>query len=328
VRSRLPPDRTRSTNLTPSASQAQKAKQFQVLAGLTHQRRLTKSAIVEIWRSHSKSVGNTVPRVIWTSNDAGPLERIRRSIGGWRNTDVSGAPLLSETLSERIRGLATRGPTDPDEATLAELLEVINSGAAPAGRPELGSETTGKTHSFQVPSALFTVGDVVKKPSAAPDEAGIYAWWFDELPNIPLDGALEQDGFRLAYVGIASYRPGSRRTLRQRLRNHCKGPIASSTLRRSLAGVLIDELGLHPRRGPSKKIQLPEEEEARLSHWLSNHGRVAWVINRTPWLDEARLLSDGPPLVLNIQGNAHEFIPKLRALRKRLSSFPCSRQNS
>jgi hypothetical protein len=236
VRSRLPPDRTRSTNLTPSASQAQKAKQFQVLAGLTHQRRLTKSAIVEIWRSHSKSVGNTVPRVIWTSNDAGPLERIRRSIGGWRNTDVSGAPLLSETLSERIRGLATRGPTDPDEATLAELLEVINSGAAPAGRPELGSETTGKTHSFQVPSALFTVGDVVKKPSAAPDEAGIYAWWFDELPNIPLDGALEQDGFRLAYVGIASYRPGSRRTLRQRLRNHCKGPIASSTLRRSLAG--------------------------------------------------------------------------------------------
>jgi hypothetical protein len=268
------------------------------------------------------------PRVHWVSNDAGPIERIRRSIGGWKNKDLNGAPLLSKCLSERIRELVTCDTTDPDDVTLGELLALINGGAASTGRQELGSETTGETLSFQVPSTLFTVGDVIKKPSAAPDEAGIYAWWFDELPNVPLDGALEQDGFRLAYVGIASYRPGSRRTLRQRLRNHCNGPIASSTLRRSLAGVLIDELGLHPRRGSSKKVQLPEEEEARLSSWLSNHGRVAWIINSTPWLDEARFLRDGPPLVLNIQGNTHEFAAKLRALRRQLSGFPYSRQNS
>jgi hypothetical protein len=268
------------------------------------------------------------PRVSWTANDAGLLERIRRSIGGWRNTNLNGAVLTTNGLSDRINGLNTLGSADPDGATLAELLEVINGGAASAGWPELLAEAIGKTGPFQVPSTLFTVGDVMKKPSAAPDEAGIYAWWFDELPNVPLDGALEQDGFRLAYVGIASYRPGSRRTLRQRLRNHCKGPIATSTLRRSLAAVLIDELALQPRQGVSKKVVLPEEEEVRLSDWLSNHGRVAWLVSSSPWLDEARILRDGPPLALNIQGNAHEFAPKLRVFRERLSSFPYSKQIS
>jgi hypothetical protein len=262
------------------------------------------------------------PRVLWMIKDFGQPDRVRMSIGGWRNTDINGTPLTLHGLSDRINGFATHGPIDPDSATLCELLQLINGNAAPAMGTERRSSGTGKTSSFQVPSTLFTVGDIVKKPSAAPDEAGIYAWWFDELPNVPLAGALERDGFRLAYVGIASYRPGSRRTLRQRLRNHCNGPIATSTLRRSLAAVLLDELALHPHQGAGKKVRLPEEEEARLSHWLSNHGRVAWIINPAPWLEEAQLLRAGPPLVLNIQGNTHEFARKLRALRGQLLNFP------
>jgi hypothetical protein len=263
------------------------------------------------------------PQIIWMMNEFVLTgERIRKSIDGWRNTDINGAPLTLHGLSDRIKGFATHGPMDPDSATLCELLQLVNGNAAPAMVKERRSPGTGKTSSFQVPSTLFTVGDIIKKPSAAPDEAGIYAWWFDELPNVPLVGALEQDGFRLAYVGIASYRPGSRRTLRQRLRNHCNGPIATSTLRRSLAAVLLDELALHPHHGAGKKVRLPEEEEARLSHWLSNHGRVAWIINPAPWLEEAELPRAGPPLVLNIQGNTHEFARKLRALRGQLLNFP------
>jgi hypothetical protein len=179
-----------------------------------------------------------------------------------------------------------------------------------------------QTTTVKVPSALFTVADIIKTPSAAPNEAGLYAWWFDELPKVPLDAAWEQEGFRLAYVGIASSRPGSRRTLRQRLRNHCSGPIATSTLRRSLAAVLIDLLELHPSSGPGKKVKLPAEEESRLSDWLAVHGRVAWITHAEPWVSEPELLKSGPPLALNIRGNNHEFLEKLLALRKQLFSVP------
>jgi hypothetical protein len=128
---------------------------------------------------------------------------------------------------------------------------------------------------------------------------------------VPLAGALEQDGYRLAYVGIASYRPGSRRTLHQRLRNHCNGPIATSTLRRSLAAILIGELDLHPSREAGQKVKLPNDEETHLSNWLAKHGRVAWIADAAPWAHETGLLENGPPLALNILGNTHEFVSTL-----------------
>jgi hypothetical protein len=270
------------------------------------------------------------PEVIWMMRDFVLTdERIRKSIGGWRNTDVSGVPLRVGRLSERIMKLASMGRTDPDVETLRDLLQLINGMEAPAEAdvsPLEGNDRTGKsiqggrTSSFQVPSTLFTVGEVIKAPSAAPDEAGLYAWWFDELPNVPLEGAWEQNGFRLAYVGIASSRVGSRRTLRQRLRNHCNGPIATSTLRRSLAAVLVDVLDLHPSVEPSKKVRLPDDEEVRLSKWLAAHGRVAWIADATPWTYETKLLQSGPPLALNIRGNKHPFGRELLALRRHLST--------
>jgi hypothetical protein len=270
------------------------------------------------------------PQVIWLMNDFVLTDaRVRKSIGGWRNTDVRGAPLKMSMLSEKIKGFLAQGQIEPDAETLLDLIQLINGAEASprlavrllaSTEATTGESTNDAGSSFEIPSALVTVADVIKKPSAAPDEAGIYAWWFDELPNVPLAGASEQDGFRLAYVGIASYRPGSRRTLRQRLRNHCNGPIATSTLRRSLAAVLIEHLDLHPSVGPSKKVKLPEDEEERLSKWLSTHGRVAWVVDATPWAYETELLKSGPPLALNIRGNSHPFGRKLLALRQQLSN--------
>jgi hypothetical protein len=275
------------------------------------------------------------PQVIWIMKDFVLTDqRVRKSIGGWRNTDINGAPLKFSRRSGRITRLATHGRTRPDAETLRDLLQLINGTAAsPRAEVRQSAESEAKartstqaegTSSFVVPSTLFTVGDIVKTPSAAPDEAGIYAWWFDELPNVPLAGALEQDGYRLAYVGIASYRPGSRRTLRQRLRNHCNGPIATSTLRRSLAAILIGELDLHPCRGAGQKVKLPNDEETRLSNWLATHGRVAWIADAAPWAYETGLLKNGPPLALNILGNTHEFVSKLRTLREQLSNFPAA----
>jgi hypothetical protein len=262
------------------------------------------------------------PRVAWTSHDFVPTgERVRIPIGGWRKTDLRGRPLKFELLNSRILRLP-RIEGDPDAETMRELLRLISGKKADARDPTANDSLADEDGPIvQVPWTLHTLRDVLAKPSAAPDEAGIYAWWFDELPKVPLDGALEQDGFRLAYIGIASYRPGSPRTLRQRLRNHCKGPIATSTLRRSLAAILIERLDLHPFVR-SRKVKLPDDEETRLSNWIADHGRVAWIADATPWAYETALLTDGPPLALNIRGNSHAFVPKLLALRQQLAARP------
>jgi hypothetical protein len=267
------------------------------------------------------------PQVIWVSHDLVPTgERIRISIDGWRNTDVDGEPLKLDALHARILRLAI-GDREPDAGTLQALVDFINGRQAQA-TIEAGAGAGAAVSiehqavSVQVPSKLFAVADVVNKPSAAPDEPGMYAWWFDELPDVPMEGAWEKDGYRLAYVGIASYRPGSRRTLRQRLRNHCNGPIATSTLRRSLAAILIGELDLHPFES-SGKVKLPAAEEGMLSDWLAAHGRVAWITDATPWIYEDELLKNGPPLALNIRGNKHPFVAQLLALRQQLSHSVC-----
>jgi hypothetical protein len=264
----------------------------------------------------------THPQVVWVSHDfALTGERVRIPIGGWRKTDLRGKPLKLEPLNNRILRLATI-ESDPDADTLRELVQLIIGKKADARDPTAnGSLADQDGPIIQVPWTLFTLGDVLDKPSAAPDEPGIYAWWFDELPNVPLEGALEQSGFRLTYIGIASYRPGSRRTLRQRLHNHCKGPIATSTLRRSLAAILINELDLSPYL-KSKKVKLSDDEETRLSDWLASHGRVAWIADTAPWAYETELLKNGPPLALNIRGNNHAFVPALLDLRRKLSSSP------
>lgn len=263
----------------------------------------------------------THPQVVWVSHDfALTGERVRIPIGGWRKTDVRGKPLKLERLSSRILRLATI-ETDPDPGTLRELLQLVSGTKAEVPDATCDANQAHEAEKgrlVEVPWTLFTLSEVLNKPSAAPDEPGIYAWWFDELPNVPLEGALEQCGFRLAYIGIAAYREGSRRTLRQRLRNHCKGPIATSTLRRSLAAILIDKLDLHPFV-EAGKIRLSHTEETRLSGWLASNGRVAWITNDTPWVYETELLKNGPPLALNIKGNDHIFVKKLLSLRKSLS---------
>jgi hypothetical protein len=73
------------------------------------------------------------PQIIWMMNEFVLTgERVRKSIDGWRNTDINGAPLTLHGLSDRIKGLATHGPMDPDGATLCELLQLINGNAVPA----------------------------------------------------------------------------------------------------------------------------------------------------------------------------------------------------
>jgi hypothetical protein len=88
--------------------------------------------------------------------------------------------------------------------------------------------------------AQFVTADAIReKPAIVPAEAGVYGWWFDQALGSLSEGSHVRNGLHLLYVGIAPSAPPKDgvkpRTLRDRLLNHCRGPIATSTLRRTLA---------------------------------------------------------------------------------------------
>ena len=157
--------------------------------------------------------------------------------------------------------------------------------------------------------------------SVVESERGIYGWWFSaKLPAVPLVGAKVYAGWRLLYVGIAPSGPTVARrprTLRSRLRNHCRGPLATSTLRRTLACLLSAEK-LRLRRRPSGKLCMTAIEEARLTGWMEASARVAWLCHDQPWLLEDELIEAGHPrLPLNIKGSSDPFRVELRRLRSK-----------
>lgn len=175
-------------------------------------------------------------------------------------------------------------------------------------------------------------------PTLPPDAPGLYAWWFrGPIGDAPIEAAAKRDGLAFLYVGIASgqsagsmeaiqsnpkLRTPSRRTLRRRLREHVRGPLARSTLRRSLAALLAPTLGLEfveVRSG--RKPVLANDGEARLSAWMAENAAVSWMEHPEPWLLESELIEHGPVLPLNVRGARHDFAPALRR-RRRLSVGP------
>ena len=54
------------------------------------------------------------------------------------------------------------------------------------------------------PARLFTRAEVLGRPSPVPAAAGVYAWYFDDVPDrVPVDGCRTADGHTLLYVGIS-----------------------------------------------------------------------------------------------------------------------------
>lgn len=70
---------------------------------------------------------------------------------------------------------------------------------------------------------LYSGEEVLAKPSPVPSEAGLYAWYFRELPGgVPTDNCLIRDGLTLLYVGISPdkrSKPNSKSTLRKRIKS-------------------------------------------------------------------------------------------------------------
>jgi hypothetical protein len=154
-----------------------------------------------------------------------------------------------------------------------------------------------------------------------PDQPGLYAFYGEKQPWTEL--ALEPafDGQPL-YVGKAE------RSLNGRdVRTHfATGKTGSSTVRRSLAALLIDDVGLVavPRNlakpDGSANYALDPPSDARLSTWMENHLRLAtWVRPDGLVLGDieiAVVLRLRPPLNLDKVGEPRE---RLRRARRRLA---------
>jgi hypothetical protein len=93
-------------------------------------------------------------------------------------------------------------------------------------------------------------------------------------------------------------------------------PLASSTLRRTLACLLEAKLKLHLRRRASAKLWMTAADETRLTKWMDTNARVAWLCHDQPWLLEDELIDVGHPrLPLNIRGSSDPFRAELKKLR-------------
>jgi hypothetical protein len=129
--------------------------------------------------------------------------------------------------------------------------------------------------------------------------SGVYAWWaapsiFPDLPGPP-NGAVPS--LRLPYAGKAT-------NLRGRiLRNHLRRS-GSSTLRRTLAGLLISE-GYSTTW--TDRVVLVPADEARLTTWMFAHLQLTWAEDPEPATIEAELVRRlHPPL--NVSGVDPEHV--------------------
>ncbi len=123
--------------------------------------------------------------------------------------------------------------------------------------------------------------------------SGVYAWWaapsvFSELPGAPNSSV---PSLRLLYLGRAT-------SLRGRIvRNHLRRS-GSSTLRRTLAGLLMAE---GYRTVWTDRVVLVPEDEKRLTAWMHAHLRLTWAEDPEPAPVEADLVRRlHPPL--NVHG--------------------------
>jgi hypothetical protein len=153
-----------------------------------------------------------------------------------------------------------------------------------------------------------------------PSAGGLYAWWIvkQALAGVPTNRHPTLTDLDLLYVGTAPSGPTSKSTLRSHvIGNHMRGNIAASTLRRTLAALLLDALALTPVV-KGDKLQLPKEQNTQLGRWQDEHLRLTWHAAPKPWLLESAVIANlRPPL--NLAANQdHAFYSTLSDARRRL----------
>ena len=151
---------------------------------------------------------------------------------------------------------------------------------------------------FRVPNVIQVLSGTPVTTDAAATAlargAGVYAWWasptvFPDLPGMPNPA---DPTLRLLYVGRAT-------SLRGRiLRNHLRRS-GSSTLRRTLAGLLMPSEGYNTMW--TDRVVLAPADEVRLTAWMRTNLRLTWAEHPCPTDIEDELIRRlAPPL--NVHG--------------------------
>ena len=168
----------------------------------------------------------------------------------------------------------------------------------------MASISTPETRPDDVPTERARVEEALRLLSGEPvglgvavmklgRGSGVYAWWaapsiFPDLPGPP-NGSVPS--LRLLYLGRAT-------SLRGRiLRNHLRRS-GSSTLRRTLAGLLVSE---GYRTTWTDRVVLVAEDEARLTASMYAYLRLTWAQDAEPATIEAELVRRVHP-PLNVHG--------------------------
>ncbi|WP_458682464.1 GIY-YIG nuclease family protein [Prescottella equi] len=158
-------------------------------------------------------------------------------------------------------------------------------------------------------TALSATSHALDDLSTLPATSGLYAWWAapDVFPQLPGAAHPDNPGVRLLYVGLAT-------NLRRRITSNHLRRSGSSTLRRTLAGLLLATEGYRTRR--TDRVVLIDEDEIRLTAWMHTHLRVSWCEHPAPADVEAAVIKQwAPPLNVShtTPGPVLEIITTARA---------------
>ncbi|MDH6455447.1 MULTISPECIES: GIY-YIG nuclease family protein [unclassified Streptomyces] len=133
--------------------------------------------------------------------------------------------------------------------------------------------------------------------TALPSTAGLYAWWAPPEALAVFNGPANSGDaeLRLLYLGKA-------KRLRSRIVSNHLRDSGRSTLRRTLAGLLMSAEGY--RTSWTDRVVLLGEDEQRLTQWMHRHLTLTWSECPDPVPLETALISRlRPPL--NVDGAAH-----------------------
>ena len=158
---------------------------------------------------------------------------------------------------------------------------------------------------------------VPEAPDAVPAALGLYAWWgrFGALPGI--SGPKHPTApLQLLYVGIAPNGSTSQSTLRSRVvGDHIRGTTGSSTLRRSLAALLVEQQGWKSRW--TTRPVLVNRDELALSDWMAATLHVSWAEHAEPWTVEIDVIAELEPPLNQAENRGHPMHAFVAAARKR-----------
>lgn len=139
---------------------------------------------------------------------------------------------------------------------------------------------------------------------------GVYAWW-GSIP-FPADFP-DVDPSLPAYVGIAAGE-----TLGERTATFHLSRTRGSSLRRSMTGLLVDELDLWPELTASRRhFGLTAAGEARLTAWMRSRLQVTWMEHQQPEPIELAMIAELiPPLNDRNAPRSSPYRAPMRTLRR------------